>query len=165
MAVYYEAVNRDWCENWYFAWAHFLLVRLLCGMCMRVLHREFVNVSVQMWFIQGRCDTEPFWSQVASPTVTADSRWQCQESTPDQATVKPHINLIYLCHGSSPDPATHSLSDKHTKKTSLIWGRHKHMHAHTKIPNLMHTHTQKHTVMDTCKNKYALYLKTSFHIP
>lgn len=118
-----------------------------------------------MWLIQGRHDTEPFCSQVTSPTVAADSRWQCQESRPAQAAATPHINLIYPCRSSSPGPATRSLSDEHIGKNTC-------MHTQNKMPDLMHTqtHTQLHTVTDRCKHKHMLYthaciVKTSFPIP
>lgn len=131
MSVYY--VSRvcvcDWCK----------ISEIVHGHCISLLSVQYVHEGftswvyehecAQMWLIQGRY--EPFCSQVAFPTAAVDSGWQCQESRPGQATVKPHINLIYLCRSSSPDPATHSLSDEHAgKNTSLSCGRHKPMHTH-----------------------------------
>ena len=96
MSSYSAGHVWDWCETCNSAWSV-----------------ECMHDCVLLWLMQSRYDT--FFSQVTAPTVAIDSRWQGQES---QTTVKPHINLMYLC--CSLSPYSHTLVVLMEKKT-LIW--------------------------------------------
>lgn len=95
MSLHYASHVWDWCETCNSAWSV-----------------ECMHECVLLWLMQSGYDT--FFSQVTSPTVAVDSRWQCQES---QTTVKPHINLMYLCCSLSPDSHTLGVPVEKT----LIW--------------------------------------------
>lgn len=92
-----------------------------------------------------------FCSQVTSPTVTDDSRWAwvSEQSRPGRATAKPHINLIYLCCSSAPDPATHSLTDEHT---------------HTQKQNISKIKTQPRAETDTNTHTNTFLKHSQTHV-
>lgn len=101
-----------------------------------------------------RHDTGPFCSQVTAPTVAADSGWQCQDSRPAQAAAKPHINLIYPCRSSSPDPVTRS--------PSIHAGRNTSAHTQNKTTDSTHnTQSRIHLNTNTSCVPAFLFLNTS----
>lgn len=69
--------------------------------------------------------------------------------------MKPRINLVYLCHSTSPDPATHPLMNT-LAATQIGAAADTNSCTHNKMPNLMHAYTPQHLVVGACKHKSML---------
>lgn len=107
-------------------------------------HIAFLSLCVQMWLFQCSHDNEP--NELPFSLLQSIVDDMNKESKQGEATVKPCINLVYLCHSSSPGHATHSLSDEHTgNNANLSCSRYKHTHTQSNTWHNAHIHSTKYS--------------------